>query len=99
MEMEISESNYDEEYCVAQKSSRLYLTHIVNLEGIDLTVAECLLIPETQLLQQMFYDDRKPDTQVGGECLGRKEYANIDKYFDDSVSALNGQVEIVVNIF
>lgn len=76
-----------------QRSFSRSLTHIVDLEGLDLSVCPSLGIHKTMLLQERSYDDSNPDTQRGGQFMGN-QYAEIDKIYEDSVSALNSQIEI-----
>lgn len=87
----MTDPNYEDE--AREIESSLYLTHIVDLEGFNLLVHKSTFIPEGNLLQTGFFHDREPDTQRGGEYWGN-QHAEIDKFFNDSVSALDSQIEI-----
>lgn len=66
--------------------SGLFVSHIVDPEGSDLSVYEDLPILETLLLREMFYSDREPDSQSGGNYWGNQD-AEILQWFNDRVSA------------
>ncbi len=91
MERHISDPNDENED--REKDSQLYLTHLVDVGGFSLMVYKSLIIDETALLEETFDSDRDPDTQVGGEYWGN-QHAEIDQYYNDSVSVRNSQIEI-----
>lgn len=66
--------------------SGLFVSHIVDLEGSDLSIYEGLPILETLLLREMFYSDREPDGHSGGDYWGN-QHAEIHQWFNDRVSA------------
>lgn len=72
--------DYEEE-----PKSELSLSHLVDLEGFRLSSYGGLTITDSFLLQRISYCDRKPDLQGGGDYIGN-EYAEIDQFFNDSVS-------------
>ena len=88
MEMHVNDPNHEEEE--RETESQLYLTHIVDLGGFSLSVHQSLAIDETALLEETCYSDRDPDTQFGGEFMGN-QHAEIDQFYNDSVSARNSK--------
>ena len=85
MELHISDPNTEEE---EEESKEISLTHVVDLDGFSLSIYNSLTISDTCFLHDMSYNDREPDVQQGGNYLGN-QYAEIDQFFKDSVSALN----------
>lgn len=74
------------------EESELLLSHIVGLEGSNLSVYDTLKMSDTLLLQGISYSDREPDAQRGGNYLGN-QYAEIDQVFKDSVSLLHDRYD------
>ena len=68
------------------KESKLILSRIVDLEGADLSVYHSLTISDSFLMKKKSYSDREPDIQRGGNYMGN-QHAEIDQFFNDSVSA------------
>ena len=85
MELHKSNPNREDEN---EESEEISLTHIVDLDGFNLSIYGGLTISDTCLLHDMSYNDREPDVQQGGEYTGN-QYAEIDQFFKDSVSASN----------
>ncbi len=96
MEMHVNDPNHEEEE--RETASQLYLTHLVDLGGFSLSVHQSLVIDETALLEETFDSDRDPDTQLGGEFMGN-QHAEIDQFYNDSVSTRNSQIEIDLTFF
>ena len=84
MSMHITDPNDENED--REKESELSVSHIVDLDGSNLSVHKSSYISETLLLQDMSYSDRTPDDQSGGEYMGN-QHAENDQLFNDSVSA------------
>ena len=84
--MHVNDPNYEEDE--RETNSQLYLTHIVDLGGFSLSVHQSLVIDEAFLLEEIFDSDRDPDTQFGGEFMGN-QHADINQFYNDSVSARN----------
>lgn len=82
MELYVTSQN-DEE---GEESSELYLRHIVDTDGFQLSLPDGVPITEDALLQTLFDTERDPDQQGGGEYLGN-QYAEIDRWYKDSVRA------------
>ena len=89
MSMHITDPNNESE---EPEESELLLSHIVDLEGFTLSIYDSLKISDTLLLQGISYSDREPDVQRGGNYMGN-QYAEIDQFFKDSVSALHDRFE------
>ena len=89
MSMHITDPNDENE---EPEESELLLSHIVDLEGFTLSIYDSLKISDTLLLQGISYSDREPDVQRGGNYMGN-QYAEIDQFFKDSVSALHDRFE------
>ena len=89
MSMHITDPNDEYE---EPEESELLLSHIVDLEGFTLSIYDSLKISDTLLLQGISYSDREPDVQRGGNYMGN-QYAEIDQFFKDSVSALHDRFE------
>lgn len=81
MELCVTDSNHEEE---EEKTSQLYLTHIVDLGGFNLSIHRSLIIDETTLLAEIHHENRNPDTQVGGNYMGN-QHGEIDQFYNDSV--------------
>ncbi|KAL8719246.1 MAG: hypothetical protein Q9225_003731 [Loekoesia sp. 1 TL-2023] len=67
MSMHITNQNDESDQ---EEESELILSHIVDLEGLDLSIYRSLTISDTLLLQGGSYSDREPDVQRGGNYLG-----------------------------
>ena len=85
MELHISDPNCEEEN---EESKEISLTHIVDLDGFNLSIYKSQTISDTCFLHEINYINREPDVQQGGNYLGN-QYAEIDQFFNDSVSVLN----------
>lgn len=77
-----------------EEQSELLLSHIVDHKGSNLSVYDSLNIPEAQLLLGISYSDREPDVQRGVNYMGN-QYAEIDQFFKNSVSARHDRFEII----
>ena len=82
MVMHRNDPNCEEEQ--REIESTLYLTHIVDLDGFNLSVHQSLAIPEMSLIHSIYDNDRDPDDRCGGYYVGN-QYAEIDETFNDSV--------------
>ncbi|KAL9123997.1 MAG: hypothetical protein Q9217_006630, partial [Psora testacea] len=82
MAMHITDPNDENES--EEGESELLLSHIVDLEGSNLSVHVSLTISESLLLRGISYSDREPDVHRGGNYMGN-QYAEIDQIFKDSV--------------
>lgn len=75
------ESTGEEDYSIS-----LNLTHIVDREGLKLSLPGCLAIPESFLIFNPYSEGRDPDQQRGGEYAGN-QHAEIDRFHSNSVSS------------
>lgn len=89
MSMHITDPNDVKE---EPEKSELLLSHVVDLEGSNLSIYDSLKISDTFLLGGISYSGREPDVQRGGNYTGN-QYAEIDQFFKDSVSALHDRFE------
>ena len=85
MELHISDPNCEDDL---EESEEISLTHIVDLDGFSLSIYKSQTISDTCFLHEMSYNGREPDVQRGGNYLGN-QYAEIDQFFKDSVSAFD----------
>ena len=79
---------------VDNKIKSLELFTLVNLDGIQIN-KDILIIPEKMVLNGTDYEHRHPDVGKGGEYMGN-EHAEIEQFFNDSVSIFDGEVRTIL---
>ena len=72
-----------------EPTDRIYLTHVVDIQGHVVSMWTDLQIVDDNLLRTRLYvyEDRRPDVQRGGGYTGNN-YCEIDQYFQDSVGII-----------